>query len=880
MKLKTLLALLLLMMLGQAHAYKLQTVEITVNGTKRNMLCYTPNTMQANMPLWIVTHGMNQDPEYQRDGDHLYELIDAEKFIVCYLRSNGSTWDIGGQGDLNFVRQTITEMNKKFNINKNRVYWSGFSMGSMLIYHGIENGMSDVIAAFAPCSGVKHGSPWVNVKNPINLIHCHGTGDEVFPVDEYKPRDYAYHFVEIDKCKTYKKYENYKPQGAYDAGTKEVWTDGINGTSVEIFMANNHGHWPSVNYTRETWNFCKQFSLATPLEEYENAYKKAITLLEQWQGDVEIFTALSSNYNKLKTAVETYGKDKVDSSDEAALKTATSKLSTAINNFTTTANDNATSKSSAAIKKETFDPNFHIYLCIGGSNMAGTATPELQDYAGSSYRFLAMAPVTMSTYRRSKPNWYVARPPLCRNTTGLSVADYFGKTMVQNTPDSITIGIVNISLEDCGIDIFNEEGIADYLKQQPSALQTIAKSYGSNPFRYLIDMAKKAQEAGVIKGVLLHQGCANSGQQDWAGKVNQVYTKLLQELELNSEEVPLLVGELLQQNQGGTNAAHNEVIAKVPYIINNAYVVSSTGCAGADGISFSNEGYRKMGANYANLMLSLEERYSKRNAYSIKELKAKDTQFTMTASSLHPLYITLTDEDGEKHDVTSACTFTCSEPDVLSFSSVSAISGNHEGDVTVTATFTNDKGEKASVTFDVSVRLFPLTEGSFNPSIIKTGTYKYYSTSKSGRLNSVKGGMGGWTFPLSIDLSDYQYLIIDMSKSAAKPTLRIYDTNNLESTSYYSLSLVNLTQAVVNLKEMTDEEGKAIDPSHIYIIGFTVENTNAVTLKDVRVSNDEPTALDVIHDDVQTSTWYDMTGRKVSQPQRGIYVRDGKKVLK
>ncbi len=263
MKLKSLLFFLLaLFVTGTVNAYKLQSIDITVNGQKRNMLCYTPNTVTANMPLWIVTHGMNQDPEYQRDNDHLYELIDTEKFIVCYLRSDGNTWDIGGQKDLNFVRQTITEMYTKYAINKSRVYWSGFSMGSMLIYHGIENGMGDVIAAFAPCSGIKFGEPWKNCKKPINLIHCHGTGDDVFPISQYDPRGYAYHFVEVDKCTTYKKTENYRPQGAYDSGTKELWTGGLNGTEVEILLCNNHGHWPSINYTREYWNFCKRFSLA------------------------------------------------------------------------------------------------------------------------------------------------------------------------------------------------------------------------------------------------------------------------------------------------------------------------------------------------------------------------------------------------------------------------------------------------------------------------------------------------------------------------------------------------------------------------------------------------------------------------------------------
>lgn len=886
MKLRILFPIFLMLLALQGHAYKEQSININVNGQQRNMICYTPNTMQANMPLWIVTHGMNQNPEYQRDGDHLYELIDTAKFVVCYLRSDGNTWDIGGQKDLNFVRQTITEMGTRFGINKNRVYWSGFSMGSMLIYHGIENGMGDVITAFAPCSGIKFGEPWNNCKKPINLIHCHGTGDDVFPISQYDPRGYAMHFKDIDRCTTYKKTENYRPAGGYDNGTKEVWSGGLNGTEVEILLCNNHGHWPSVNYTRETWNFCRRFSKATPKEEYEGVLKEANTLLEQWQGDVEIFSTLKTKYSALQTAVETYG-NSADLADDKALQTATGKIQTAITTFVNVAETSKTN--SKTVKKEEFDPNFHIYLCFGQSNMEGNATPELQDFAGSDERFLMMAPVTMSTYRRTKGNWYVARPPLCRNTTGLTPADYFGKTMIKNLPDSISVGVINVSLGGCSIDMFNEDIVAEHIKQQADWLQGYARQYGNNPFRYLVDMAKAAQEVGVIKGILLHQGCTDNGQPDWPGKVNLIYTRLLQELGLNQEEVPLLVGELLQQNQGGVCWGHNSVIAKIPSVINNAYVVSSEGCPGAsDGLHFTAEGYRKIGANYATTMLKVQERFSQNNNFSIQDLKAKETDINMSASSYHPLYIILTDKDGEEHDVTSSCEFTSSDPSVLDFSSLSVISGNKDGDVTVTATFTNAEGEQVSVDFNVSVRIFPLTEDIFNPNLIGSdGTYKYYSTAKTGRFTLKKNSMGGWTFPAGLNLSEFQYLVVETNKlaSSLSPAIRLYDVNNVQTSSYCSIPIAGSAETVIPLAGLTTQEGAPIDLSHIYIVGLTIANSSTtMTIKDLHLANDDPTAIGNLPADVEQgepTTWYDVTGRKVVNPSRaGIYVKQGRVVAK
>ncbi|MBQ9486438.1 MAG: hypothetical protein IJU91_01360, partial [Selenomonadaceae bacterium] len=112
-----------------ASAYNKQSIDIRVNGQQRNMVVFTPNTLPAKSPLFIVTHGMNQDPEYQYGSDKLYEMIDTAKFVVTYLRSDGTTWDIGGSKDQNFVIKTIDEMATRFDIDRDRVYWSGVSMG-------------------------------------------------------------------------------------------------------------------------------------------------------------------------------------------------------------------------------------------------------------------------------------------------------------------------------------------------------------------------------------------------------------------------------------------------------------------------------------------------------------------------------------------------------------------------------------------------------------------------------------------------------------------------------------------------------------------------------------------------------------------------------
>ena len=75
---RSLLALSLILLSAlQTYAYKKQSIDITVNNQKRNMVVFTPTTLPANSPLFIVTHGMNQDPEYQYGSDKMYEMIDT-----------------------------------------------------------------------------------------------------------------------------------------------------------------------------------------------------------------------------------------------------------------------------------------------------------------------------------------------------------------------------------------------------------------------------------------------------------------------------------------------------------------------------------------------------------------------------------------------------------------------------------------------------------------------------------------------------------------------------------------------------------------------------------------------------------------------------------
>ena len=255
---------------------------------------------------------------------------------------------------------------------------------------------------------------------------------------------------------------------------------------------------------------------------------------------------------------------------------------------------------------ESADPNFQIYLCFGQSNMEGNATPEAQDYENVSERFKMMAAVDFSNPVRKRSEWYTAIPPLCRQGTGLTPADYFGRTMVEKQADNITVGVINVAVGGTSIKGFMEEYVADYVAGETDWFKNYMASYDNNPFRRLVETAKRAQNYGIIRGILMHQGETDGGMGNWTENVKKVYERLLSELNLSADNVPLLAGETVQTDQGGYCGGFNSVIATLPNVIPTAHVISSKGCPQkGDGLHFTAEGYRTIGKRYAECMLKL-----------------------------------------------------------------------------------------------------------------------------------------------------------------------------------------------------------------------------------------------------------------------------------
>ena len=251
------------------------------------------------------------------------------------------------------------------------------------------------------------------------------------------------------------------------------------------------------------------------------------------------------------------------------------------------------------------DPKFLIFLCFGQSNMEGGARMEEIDQVGNK-RFQVMADFDNPSREWKKGNWYEAVPPLTRRIRGLTLVDYFGKTMIANLPDDYRVGVIKVAVPGAKIEMFDKDKCAEYLVTAEAWKKNIAKEYGDSPYQYLVELAKSAQKDGVIQGILLHQGESNTNDQEWPNKVKKIYSDFMQDLNLDPAKVPLLAGEVVHADQNGATASVNEIMKRLPDTLPNSFVISSSGIpCNPDRLHFTSAGLRELGRRYAVRMLTV-----------------------------------------------------------------------------------------------------------------------------------------------------------------------------------------------------------------------------------------------------------------------------------
>jgi poly(3-hydroxybutyrate) depolymerase len=257
------------------------TYKGTVNNLSREWIFFVPDNLPASPPLVFFLQGCCSDYSTWPGQTGYNTLADTAKTIVCYPAAintqsqlNNRDWDVTSDRDLIFILALLDTAVKKFNIDKNRVYATGHSMGAYMSNYLACN-YPDKFAAIAPVAGcnltiTNLTSPQQDRTNckktrPVSVFHMHGTGDAGISYSNGVRSVQSW--VKLDGCpSTPQVTEKYK--GAAKAklevygpcdGNSEVAMLSIEGLAHVWLTKSNAG----VSGTEEGWNFMKRFSIKT-----------------------------------------------------------------------------------------------------------------------------------------------------------------------------------------------------------------------------------------------------------------------------------------------------------------------------------------------------------------------------------------------------------------------------------------------------------------------------------------------------------------------------------------------------------------------------------------------------------------------------------------
>ncbi len=250
---------------AHASAQVNATLSLQVSGQTRSCVIHVPAGV-TKAPVVFFVHGANGSGASFRNETKGDATADREKFIAAYpsASANGAvgTWaDMQGTGNFPFFRAVLDTLDKRYGIDRNRIYMTGFSQGGFISF-AAACFFSDIFSAVAPVSG--HSMTSCTIKRPVPVFLTYGANED--KVAFVKDADI---WVKLNKC-----------QGAptivrpYPASNPNSKVTRVNygacdqGTTVIMDSISQQGHqWPgasNLNQADESWAFFKQYSLEAP----------------------------------------------------------------------------------------------------------------------------------------------------------------------------------------------------------------------------------------------------------------------------------------------------------------------------------------------------------------------------------------------------------------------------------------------------------------------------------------------------------------------------------------------------------------------------------------------------------------------------------------
>lgn len=251
-----------------------QTMQIA--GKTRNYIVHAPGGL-TNPPLVFCIHGYDMDAASQQSYTQMDKVADREKFIVVYPNAINRSWNLSGDDDFNFIIAIIDSIDKKYQIDRSRIYSCGFSQGGFMTFQ-LACRYSEIFAAIAPTSGNLQGN--CVLKRPMSMRLTFGT-NEGFSGGSAAFMSNVTKWIEMCNCpKTPVVTRPYPANNPNSYVTRLYYGPCDGGTEVIADSIRTGGHeWPMntndrINNSDETWAFLKKFSLPPTTVDIKRSYTK------------------------------------------------------------------------------------------------------------------------------------------------------------------------------------------------------------------------------------------------------------------------------------------------------------------------------------------------------------------------------------------------------------------------------------------------------------------------------------------------------------------------------------------------------------------------------------------------------------------------------
>ena len=252
--------------------------ELAVNGITREYIIYVPENYNVTtaFPLLLSFHGLTSNMEFNYSYTNFDELAERENFIVVHPNGISNTWTVSANDDtdIDFIVSLLNQLEEDYNIESNRIYSTGMSMGGFFSF-SLACRVSDRIAAVASVTGSMY-QPAINNCSPVKpmpILQIHGTEDGIVQYSSVSGLlDFWTSHNNTDALPII---SNIPDSDTGDGSTVEryEYLNGDNDVEVQHLKITGGGHeWPGfqgnmdINASEEVWNFVKAFDLNGKIE--------------------------------------------------------------------------------------------------------------------------------------------------------------------------------------------------------------------------------------------------------------------------------------------------------------------------------------------------------------------------------------------------------------------------------------------------------------------------------------------------------------------------------------------------------------------------------------------------------------------------------------